>query len=263
MRVLARRLAHVPADPLWVPWAGLRQHIAPRPGNLIIALAAPGVGKSTLGLEWTLRLVQSGEPSLYMSLDTPLQDQAARLVARINQIPVSSIYDDKDRWAEWLTTWNPPLRFSDLPTNVEGVRRLVEAERLWFGEYPRLIVVDNVLDLIEGEETVGEFRRVFAALHSIARETDAVVLALHHLRRGGSDLTSGRVAPSIGDGLYSGEQTTPIMLGLWRPDDPILNVSILKNRMGPADPSGGFFVSLGCDMSWSAVWDHQEVNGAT
>ena len=228
----------------------------------MIVQAAPGVGKSTFALEWGVHLSNPSRPGgplpvLYLSLDTALQDQAARLVARWLGKPLTEVQSNLAEYVNWLSTQRLPFRFSDVQMVADEVRELVEAERLWFGRYPKLIVVDNAGDLIPGEESRQEYARVFNILANVARDTGAVVMALHHIKRGDEELTSGRRAPGMGAGMYAGEGKANILLGLWRPSDGYMNVSVVKNRMGQANPAGRLYVTLRCDLGLASVWEEQ------
>lgn len=267
MKALARSLQTLEAgEVLDFPWPSLAAEVKPRPGNLLICLGAPGVGKSTFGLEWTKGLLYQDQPVLYLSLDTPLHDQAARFSASWhgNGVTVQDVQDQPTGWAEWLAAQRTedgrplPLRFSDVLMNVDEVQELVEAESEWFGRPPALIIVDNASDLLDDEESRSSFMRLFRALDAIAKDTGAVVLALHHIRRGGSQdpaLSNGLRAPTMTDGAFAGEQKAQAVLSVWRDQPGVFRVSVIKNRMGESDPSGGKFVSLGCDLARSTLWE--------
>lgn len=124
---------------------------------------------------------------------------------------------------------------------------------MWFGQYPSLIVVDNAGDLVEGEESAPEYNRVFGTLNRLARSTDTVVIALHHINRGPA--ASGNAPVRMSDGVYAGDRVTPIVLGLWQPVTDWMNVAVLKNRMGAANGGGELFFPLRTDLGRSMIWE--------
>ena len=254
MKQLARYLNESNKGPLIPPpWPSLTRYITPRPGQMHVVIGAPGAGKSTFALEWGVSMAQRGEPVLYLSLDTPIADQAARLVARMRNKTVREVQANLSAHAEWLSELYLPMRFSDLPMSVDEVADLVEAETSWFGRPPRLIVIDNAGDLIQGEEGPQEFAKVFRSLRNLSLAKECVVIALHHIKRG--EAANGKIAPSMSDGVYGGERPASSVLGVWRPYENKMNVAILKNRHGANAADGTFFLTLEADMEKAHVYE--------
>jgi len=219
---------------------------------LIVVQAAPGVGKSFFGLAWAHRL---GGPALVVSLDTDLRDQALRLVSMETGEKTIDVENASDSWVEWLAWQSFQARFCDFASTVRDVDDLVAAETSYWGQPPGLVVVDNAGNLLEGEESAAEYRRVFGALHRTAKRYGVCVLALHHIRRRktGNEEAVGTTPTFLGQSLYSGEQDAPIVLGLWRPQDDLLAVAVLKNRMGPANPGATLRATLRLDLQTASL----------
>ena len=199
------------------------------PGNLVILIAAPNVGKSFLGLNWAVDLVNQGMPVLYHTTDTDYATQAKRFVALMKGIRID---DANGSAAAWLDEVVLPLRWSQATVNIDTVDDLVQAEIEYLGETPALVIIDVANDIRKGEENVGNIRDVFSMLHKVARRHRCVVLAMHHVKRGAA--SSGKVKPSMDDGLYGGEQIAEVVLTLWRPNQDQLGLSVEKNRAGQA-----------------------------
>lgn len=229
MKPLVRHLTHKGAV-VPVPWGELDQYLQPERGQLHTVIGAPGVGKSSWALEYCLSLAKAGEPVLYVTLDTPIADQAARIIANLRGFSVSTVKSSLEHHAPWLGNQNLPLRFSDIGMGVDELDDLIEAETQWFGQCPVLMVVDNAGDLVEGEDDPAKFGKVFRALRDIALRREMVVLALHHIKRG--DAADGDVRPKMSDGIYGGERPSSSVLGLWLPGPGEMAVTILKHRHG-------------------------------
>jgi hypothetical protein len=266
MRDLARSL-RISGAAVPVPWPSVARLIKPRSGNLMVVLAAPGVGKSSFALSWAAQLRR---PCLYLSLDTSLVDQAVRIIAIRTHKTVEEVQAGHDEDLEaWIGTWEPvvkeldyPVRFCELSMGVKQVDELVAAEVEYWGEPPAIVFVDNVGNLLEKEESASEYRRIFSGLHRTARERNTLVIALHHIKRkpqkADDDEDPAQKPVHMSDGLYTGEQEVQFLLGLWRPHPNELTVAVLKNRMGPADPGGHLHTTLRADLARASLRDPRE-----
>jgi len=240
-------------DPVQIPWQSLAFYLKPRAGNLMAVAAASGVGKSMFALSWAALLHQ---PALYVSLDTTLDDQAARWAALDSQRTTDELYSDMEFFRSKVKELERtmPLRFCDSTYSLKQIDHLVVAETEFWGQPPVLTIVDNVADLLEEEESASEYHRVFGGLRKIAKERRTLVVALHHLRRkpprfGQQEVDQGAKPVMKTDILYGGDREVQYLLGLWRPRNDQLRVSVLKNRMGMADPSSNINVTLRADYS--------------
>lgn len=265
MRDLARSLWFT-GQPVPVPWTRVGRYLKPRTQSVMIVLAASGVGKSTFALDWVLEL---GEPALYLSLDTALVDHAIRVIARGQSRTIEDIeqgHDDDPRaWAashaEYLNSQQARVRFCDQTMKVESIGELVAAETEYWGESPKLVVVDNLMNLIEGAESAGEYRRVVGELLRIAKRHHSLVVGLHHLRKKPAksvkddedDDDEGTRPVRLHDSLFAVDQEAKYVIGLWRPEPWDLKVSILKNRMGQANANGKVQISLSVDMARAQI----------
>lgn len=255
MRSLARSLRSTGAS-IPVPWPLLARWIKPRPGHLVVALAAPGVGKSTIALDWALK---AQIPSLVVSLDTSLQDQAVRVAAHISGQTTARILEEIEAaihagtpidWADYLEQQDTLVRFTDVVRTVEELDELITAEVEYWGE-PPFVILDDARSLLAGEDSAPGYKALFRDLHRLAQDHDCVVLTLHHITRG--DAANGDVAPTMASGLYASEHDVQLSLGLWRPEPDKMAVAVLKQRMGPATPRGTAAIVLNVDLEHSRL----------
>jgi len=137
---------------------------------------------------------------------------------------------------EALSRANKTIRFAfpPSPTTADVFSHIYaygEAE----GDYPELIVIDNLSNLSFETDEFGEMRTMMADFQTMASRTRAAVVVLHHSTGQYEDGTT--VIPQSGvNGKVS--KFPSMVLTLARSGDNQLSVSVVKNRFGPADPSG-------------------------
>lgn len=269
MRDLARSLRFT-GQPVPVPWPQVGRYLKPRTQSVLIVLAASGVGKSTVALDWALELAQD-QPALYLSLDTALVDHAIRVIARQTGHTIREVEEGHDEDPKaWAQKWAPTLlemessthlRFCDQNMRVETIGELVAAETEYWGDAPKLVIVDNLMNLLEGAESAAEYRRIVSELLRVAKEHHALVVGLHHLRKKPAksvkdeedDDDEGTRPVRLHDSLFAVDQEAKYVVGLWRPQPWDLKLSILKNRMGDANANGKVQVSLSVDMARARI----------
>jgi hypothetical protein len=229
-----------------VPWRSLKA-LEPLRGSLCVVLGLPGVGKSAFALNWT---VACPGPSVLISLDTELTTQAIRSAAVASGVPMKRVKDNPRAWALYLERQVAHVRAYDLALQPRDILGVVRAEEEYWGQSPAITVVDNVSNLLR-EMDYNEYRRVFVDLHRVARMGNTMVVALHHVTRSAAP----GLPLTLTSGQFAGEQEAEIVLGLWAKHPDYLNVSILKNRNGEADPTGNMYVTLRFDHSNMRITD--------
>lgn len=229
-----------------------------RQSQLTLIAAAPGVGKSLVSL--TLAL-QAGVPTLYMSADSDefvMFTRAAAMLTGWTTQEVESAMND-DSTVEGRRTiiaamnaaqhirWNfdPDPTYADLERELEAFAGV-------YGEFPKLVVVDNLANLYNPDGEGGGVKETCQYLKVVARMTGAAVVALHHVTGGYDD---GNIAVPLSGLIEKISKIPEVVLTLDR--DPsrqltdgrqFMNVRPVKNRGGKADPSGGWALSLNAYM---------------
>lgn len=198
---------------------------------------APGAGKSTLALAIA---VLSGVPTLYASMDTHEATMALRttsMVTGLAQNEVENKIRENPTWAadilaakaghiSWMFDASPSLQ--DLADEISLYREI-------HGDNMHLLVIDNMIDVTH--ETGDEFsslRSLSRELKWWARETGAAVLALHHT----SEQYTGNPCPPRSALHGKIAQIPSLICTLAAPSDGLMAIAPVKNRYGPADPSG-------------------------
>lgn len=246
-------------DPLPNPFKALkRMGINILRGQLALIAAAPGGAKSALTLAYALK---GRIPTMYFSADSDSFTQATRMISMELGWPLdksAAAVRDGRLPAETLT-WdvapdNPggiPIRlnYTAQPT-LDTIKNGLDAYLEVFGEYPELVVIDNITNVITGvaandEDPFGGLEVLMDYLHEVARETGAAVVGLHHVKGdyndGDKPIPLGGIKGQIG-------RVPELVLSLHRVASTYggdsLRVSVIKNRSGKADPSGRTYAEL-------------------
>lgn len=142
-----------------------------------------------------------------------------------------------------------PIRFNyNASPTLDQIELSMMSYEEVYGDFPALVVVDNITNVRAGGEADDPFSGLEALmdyLHTMARNTGACVVGLHHVTGGYND--ADKPIPLSGvKGQIS--RVPEIVLTLHRvaqefgPEE--LRVSTVKNRYGRSDPSGQDYSSL-------------------
>lgn len=219
-------------------------------GQLCLVCAGPGVGKSALILNYALK---AKVPTLYFSADSDAFTQLSRSLSIVTGEPMdktTKMVRDGDLGAAESDFADIPIRFnySASPTLAQIEASMRSYEEV-YGDYPALVVVDNITNVRTGgdhdDDPFSGLEALLDELHVMARFTGACVIGLHHVT--GSYNDADRPIPLSG---VKGQvaRVPELVLTLHKvleqfgPDS--LRVSTVKNRGGKSDPSGSEFVAL-------------------
>jgi replicative DNA helicase len=217
-----------------------------RRGQLTLIAAAPGVGKSLLSLAFAMG---AQVPAFYFSADTDAFTMYLRAASHETGWKMEDIentvkagrtelIDAKLNSKDYIR-WS----FEPNPTQTDIEEELL-AYVLTYGEWPHLIVVDNLRNVYteSGGEDMDE---LCDWLHALAKKTGAAVIALHHVKGPYND---GNVPIPLSGLIGQIGKVPEMILTLHKIGSDIsgwtMNVSVVKNRTGKGDPSGGWFLSL-------------------
>lgn len=233
----AARAADAGGHPLPTAWPTLAaQGVEIRGSELTVIAGQPAAGKSAFALATAVRI---GVPTLYFCADTAAWTMAIRAVAMTTGLPQDQVEEklssdphyadgafDSMRFIRWCFDSAPSL--DDIDNEVAAY------EEVW-GRNPQLIVIDNLVDVSDGDDEWAAVRRTQKELKYLARETGAAVLVLHHVTEA-FQVNEGS-APSRSS-ILGKDTRLPALVMTVTNENGFLGVAIVKNRYGKADPSG-------------------------
>ena len=208
-----------------------------RRGHLHVVASAPGVGKSVLAINTVLYNHQV--PTLYLAMDGDATSMSMRVLQAhlgwtreaveeeraFGSPDIEKAMDTID-WVRW--------DFPNTP-DMEEIRDRVWAFAEIFGEFPHLIVVDNLMDVVF-EQSAAAYTDAESALTALARAANAAVLVLAHVN---GMHEGGRDPIPLSGLMFKATKKASLILALhptaW---ESHLRAAVLKNRDGPADPGG-------------------------
>lgn len=216
-----------------------------------MVVGRPGAGKSLFALYAALN---SGVRTLYISADTDQRTMAYRAAASLMGEPVNTVQSmvgtsGQDMVEEALAKVDDVIGFdwTSSPTLRDLELEVHAAEETW-GDYPSLIIIDSVYNVVtdEGDDWSG-MRQVVSAAHTLARNTSAHVMLLHHasLNRSKEDEPAGMGAV-LGQVTQIPELILSVMLD--EEDRETYRVGIVKNRSDAANSKGSHSVRLAVDV---------------
>ena len=198
------------------------------PGQMIIVAARPGVGKSTLALDFLRSCsIKHQMTSVMFSLEMSKSEIVMRLLSAEAKIKLSDMRSGRmgdDDWARLARRMSQiseaPLYIDDSP-NLTMMEIRAKARRLRQKADLKLIVVDYLQLMTSGkkfesrQQEVSEFSR---SLKLLAKELEVPVVALSQLNRGPEQRTDKK--PMLADLRESGslEQDSDVVILLHRPD---------------------------------------------
>ncbi len=233
----AARAADAGGHPLPTAWPSLSaQGVEIRGSELTVIAGQPAAGKSALALATATRM---NVPTLYFCADTAAWTMAIRAIAMQTGMPQDQVeYKlasdphfadgafDSIRHIRWCFDSAPSL--DDIDDEVTAY------EEVW-GRQPTLIVIDNLIDVADGEEEFAALRRTMKELKYLARETGAAVLVLHHVTEA---FHVGEGQAPARSAILGKDTRLPALVLTVTNENGFLGVAVVKNRYGKCDPSG-------------------------
>lgn len=224
-----------------------------RPGQMIIIAARPGVGKSTLAMDFMRSAsLKHGKTSVIFSLEMSASEILMRLISAEAEVKLSDMRGGQLTQQDWVKIESTLTRIQDAPLYIDDSPNLTmmeiraKARRLKQQHGLDLMVLDYMQLMSSGkrvesrQQEVSEFSR---SLKLLAKELEVPVIAISQLNRGPESRTDKR--PQLADLRESGslEQDADIVMLLYRPDSQDrestrageADIILAKHRGGPID----------------------------
>lgn len=223
----------------------------PRHGEVVMVVGRSGTQKSGFALWWT---IQMNLPTLYFSADMSAFTAATRVAGMQTGYTTGAIENlmrtdgvEREKIVGSLQDLN--LQFAFGKITWEGLDEELAAYVELHNAFPEVIVVDNLMD-IEGCST--DYQPQMEAMDSLtalARTTGATVIVLHHASDKTWEAKSDPWAPPSRDQVKNGLAEKPeLCLGVaLNPRTFEYRIAVLKQRMGPQDPTGQSCALLRCE----------------
>lgn len=231
-----------------------------RKGQLTLVAAGPGSGKSAI-VQYILQKgngAKVDDPArlvnrtFYFSADsdqTTMWKRSAAIATGQTQDAIDeALFANRIEFYEKAVTRSAShmrFDFNSSPSD-SYILDSIDAYASTWGTYPEAIVLDNLKNIaIEGSE--GEFQALEDAcgfLHDLARDTNAAIIALHHVT---GEMEDGR-RPIPLSGLRGKVSKTPEVVTTLHRRENNMFMSPVKNRNGVADASGQWLLPMQVDL---------------
>lgn len=222
-----------------------------REGTATILAGPPGAMKTALALYWVGRM---NLPTLYMSCDSEDFEVVERVAAMMSGDTVQQVRANPEKYAEALDKLNLRFTFDDSP-GYKDVELDVAAYAEVYGAWPKVIVIDNVMNLTgENESEWAAHRDHMRVVHRLTRITRASVLVLAHMSDDRSDTTT----PAPRSKLMGKIGALPKLIISLAFDGQHLKAAPVKSRWGRADASGQSFETLWVDPARFQMFNSRE-----
>jgi hypothetical protein len=229
-----------------------RRGCRPRHGEVVMIAGRSGTQKSGFALFW---VAQMNLPTLYFSADMSPFTASSRLASMVTGETTEEVEAgmkrnriSRRRYLDALEDSRITFSFG-APITWRAVDEELEAYVELWDAYPQVIVFDNLMDFDAAETDYTEQMAVMSAVTELARSTGATVIILHHASDKTWEAKSDPWSPPSRDQVKGGLSEKP-ELALSVALDPTsmeYRVAVIKQRMGPSDPTARQYEVLYCE----------------
>lgn len=232
---------------------GLYQHgLTLRHGQVIMVAGRSGSQKSGFALWLTDEL---GLDSLYFSADMSAFTASSRLASKRTGLTTDEVEaalseggDSRSKVFQSLEDVNITFSFGS-PISWRQIDEEMDAYVELHNKYPEVVVFDNLMDFDGAESDYTAQMAVMQNVTALARDTGATVIIMHHASDKSWDATKDPFAPPSRNEIKGGLSEKPeVSLSVALDANTLdFNVAVVKQRMGPQDPTARRWTTLRCE----------------
>lgn len=223
----------------------------PRQGEVIMIAGRSGNQKSGFALWW---VSQMNLPTLYLSADMSNWQASIRLACSLTGLTTDEVEEAWKENSHRARELEAALRASKITWRFGQITyRGIDEELAAFvertNEYPKVIVLDNLMDTEDAQSDYAAQMEVMQMCSQLAEMTGATVIIMHHASDKSFNATERGYMPPSRAEIKGGLSEKP-HLSLSVALDPDLldfRIGIIKQRMGPCDPSGNSYATIKAD----------------
>lgn len=226
----------------------------PRHGEVVMIAGRSGTQKSGFALWWVASMDLT---TLYFSADMSAFTASSRVASlttgdtsEMVELGMAAGGEHRAGYLEALRESKIQFSFGS-PISWRQIDEEMEAYVELHNAFPEVIVFDNLMDFEGAESDYTEQMAVMSGATELARATGATVILLHHASDKSWEAKADPWAPPSRDQIKNGLAEKPeLALGVaLDPTSLEYRVAVLKQRMGPCDPTGRSYASLTCEPS--------------
>ncbi|WP_327292424.1 AAA family ATPase [Streptomyces sp. NBC_01198] len=223
----------------------------PRHGQVIMVCGRSGTQKSGFALFWTAMM---NLPTLYFSADMSAFTASSRLASMATgdtteMVEAGMAAGGRHRQGYLDALADSKITFSfGSPISWRSVDEELEAYVELWDAYPQIVCFDNLMDFEGAESDYTEQMAVMSNATELARETGSTVILMHHASDKAWEAKTDPWSPPSRDQVKGGLSEKP-ELSLSVALDPTsleYRVAVIKQRMGPCDPTARRYASMRC-----------------
>lgn len=234
------------------------ENIRFRYGATSMIAGKPGAFKSILALNMLNIWAREGLPTFYFSADSDEHTVARRLAGIITGMDSEKVDADftAGQYGAYLDSLRTlgRVRFEYKAVDLEGIAERLNAYEGVAGDYPPVVVIDNLINFSETTDDWAGMRDMTNELDKLARETSSHIMVLHHASEGW-----GRAADPVPRAAIQGKITQIPRLALTcAADFRHLKVVCVKNTNGPQYPDATRWMDFQVEPSLSITENYTD-----